>query len=127
MDLAFCAQYVTRSLWSGRVPIYSDLLSAWYASESFGGALPILEASIGVLLFISISVSGVLLLRGHRFGVRLVYAQFPFRFILYVPSLFFIPWLTQLMLPQVADLIGFVLIITTEILKIWSLQQWQAR
>ena len=68
MDLAFFAQYVAFSLWSGRVPIYSDLLSARFTIESFGGALPRVVASIGFMLYISIPVSGVLLLRSHRFG-----------------------------------------------------------
>ena len=123
MDLAFFAKYMVLSLWSGRVPIYSDLLSAWYTSESFGGWLPIVGASIGFLLYISIPISGVLLLRSHRFGVRLAYAQCPFRLILFTPSLFFIPWLARLMPPQLVVGTAIVLIITTEILKLWSLHR----
>lgn len=125
MDLAFFARYVALSLWSGRVPIYSDLLSAWYTTESFGSALPIVVASMGFILYISIPVSAVLLLRAHRFGVKLAYAQFPFRLIAVVPSLFFIPWLTGLMPPLVAVISGIVLIISTEILKLWSLHRQQ--
>jgi len=126
MDLAFFARYVTISLWSGRAPIYSDVASAWYTTESFGSALPIAAASIGFILYVSIPVSGVFLVRSHRFGLRLAYAQLPFRLIAVVPSLFFIPWLTRLMPPPIAVATGIVLIITTEIFKLWSLhlQQW---
>ena len=127
LDLAFFAFYVTSSLWSGRVPIYSDMLNAWYNSNAFGGALPIMAASIGLLLHLSIPVSGVLLLRGHRFGVYIANVQFPFRVITVKPSLFFILWFTPLLSQQVAVVFGLLLIITTEVLKLWSLRQQQAR
>jgi len=127
LDLAFFAFYVTRSLWSGRTPIYSEVLSAWYTSESFGGALPIMAASIGLLLYLSIPVSGVLLLRGHRLGVYIANVQFPFRIITVTPFLFFILWLTALLPQQIAVVAGIVFIITTEVLKLWSLRHQQAR
>jgi hypothetical protein len=123
LDLGFLARYVTFSLRSGRVPFYSDLLSASYTAQSFDGALPVAAASIGFILYISIPISGVLLIRSHRLALSLAYAQFPFRLIAVVPSLFFIPWLTRLIPSQVAVVTGIVLMIATELLKLWSLRQ----
>ena len=127
LDLAFFTFYVTSSLWSGRVPIYSDMLSAWYNSKSLGSALPFVAACSGLLMYLSIPVSGVLLLRGHRFGVYIANVQFPFRVITVKPSLFFILWFAPLLPQQMAVVFGILFIITTEVLKLWSLRQQQAR
>jgi hypothetical protein len=58
LDLVFFAWYVTKNIWAGSVPIYSDLRTSWHTAITFGGSLPTMVASLGGILYVSILISG---------------------------------------------------------------------
>ena len=112
-------------LWKGRVPIYSDLHSAWSTATSFGSLAPgFVIASLATVLYISIPLSGTLLYQRNTFGAVLAYIQFPFRLAFVLPSLFFITWIVAPLQPLS---LSVSLIVVTELLKLWSLRSWQTR
>jgi hypothetical protein len=127
LDLSFFGWFVGKSLLAGRVPIYSDLRRAGEIATSFGDPFPIEVAAVGTIIFISLPVSGTLLCLRKHFGVVLAYAQFPFRLAFAVPSLFFIPWLMAPLPLQIAIPVYIVLIVSSELFKVWSLWFWERR
>ena len=127
LDLGFFGWFVGTSLLAGHVPIYSNLRSAEEAATSFGSLFPIAVTALSTILYVSVLVSGTLLCLRKDFGVVLAYAQFPFRLAFVVPSLFFIPWLVAPLPHRIAVAVSIVMIVGSELFKLWSLWFWQRR
>ena len=121
LDLSFIGWVVGGSLLAGRVPIYSNLLRASEIAISFENSFPVVVTALSIILYVSIMVSGTLLYRRKPLGAMLAYAQLPFRVALSVPSLFFIPWLLAPLPLQFTVAGGIVLMIGSELFKLWSL------
>jgi hypothetical protein len=127
LDLGFFGWYVGTSLWAGHLPIYSNLRSAGETATSFSSLLPVVIAAVAALLYVSIPMSGAFLCLRKELGAVLAYIQFPFRLALWVPSLFFIPWLLVPLDQRIAFVTGIGVVVFTELLKLWSLWVWRSR
>ncbi|MCX2900425.1 hypothetical protein [Pseudomonas mandelii] len=94
MDLIFIAWVCVSNFLDGKIPLYSDIQSYVRLSaeqEWVGGVL----LSLSIVLNISIVISMVVFFRCMKQARYLVCVQTPFRLLLVVPSLPFIPMLVK--------------------------------
>lgn len=93
LDLAAIGWYVGFNLVKGEIPFYSDIVTAKSTSISFGAPMPLIIVSISLFLYLTLVFSGILLLKGSKYGAILSYFQCPFRLLTLMPiSLFFLTW-----------------------------------
>lgn len=93
LDLAVIGWYVGFKIVKGEIPFFSDLLAAKSTSISFEAPMPIIFVSISLFLYLTLLISGILLLKGNKYGAILSYIQCPFRLLTMIPiSLFFPTW-----------------------------------
>lgn len=91
LDLTFIGWYICFNIVKGNIPFYSDFVSAKSISISFGAPMPTIMASTSLFLYFTLFISGILLLKGNKYGAILSYFQCPFRLITWMPiSLFFL-------------------------------------
>jgi hypothetical protein len=123
-DLSFIALYVVQSTIKGRFPIISDIGSGFKSAEGFGVQNIKYIVVLGSLLFVSILVSGLLLLMKNKIGAILVYIQTPIRIISVTPSLYFIFWPLKY-IPQMSGVvIAIILFVITEGIKLINTISW---
>jgi hypothetical protein len=124
-DLAFFAIYTISSFASGEVPFCSNFTQAINNIKNFGNSwsfIAITFLSIG--LYLSIPISGILLILRKRMGALLAYCQTPFRIGMVAPSVYFIFWLIG-RIEETPLIIGALIAILSEIIKIYTLIKWQ--
>ncbi|KAF1068806.1 MAG: hypothetical protein GAK45_01265 [Pseudomonas citronellolis] len=129
MDLFYIGRFLYLNIESGRVPLYSDLLSFLQVQASYGGLMPVFMFGASVLLNLSVLVSCACLLGGWRAGFWITCLQTPLRLYFAMPSLAFLPWLIRYlgwhigagMLALMALLVGL------EALKLVSLYPWRTQ
>jgi hypothetical protein len=93
MDLAALGWYMVFNIVKGRIPFYSDIITAKATSVSFEAPMPSILTFISLFSYLSLIFSGYLLIKRNRFGALLSYFQCPFRLLSFIPiSLFFITW-----------------------------------
>ncbi|QXI38077.1 hypothetical protein [Pseudomonas xantholysinigenes] len=119
LDAIYILNYIVRELLQGDFPFYTDALSALNIIEDHGGYAAVLMA-FGWGLQLSVFASCVLLLRGSRWGRRLVWLQLPFRLFLLLPSasVLFIYLGSHF---SRASVTFFLLVVASELAKVWSL------
>ena len=87
----------------------------------------IIMAVLGILLYLSIIWSGLLLYNLKKQGVLIVYLQTPFRLFFVTPSLFFIFWPFPFLARNGINIetsIAICLVVFIEILKLLSVVYW---
>lgn len=119
LDALYILNFMLRRLLEGKLPFYSDTLSALKIIEDHGSYAAGLIA-IGWALQLSVFASCILLFCRSRWGERLVWLQLPFRLFLFLPSA-----------SVLFSYIGFhfssgsvaliVLVVASELAKVWSL------
>lgn len=93
LDLAAISWYFCMNFVEGKIPFLSDLVQANATSISFGSSMPLIVSSISLFLYLSLVLSGILLVKGLKYGAILSYIQCPFRLLAIMPiSLFFLVW-----------------------------------
>lgn len=87
-DLVYIGVYIEKNLMHGKIPIYSDILDAIATSQSFGNKFPLMLTIFGDIFYLTIIISGVLLISRNRWGRYLSYAQILPRMFFVIPSFF---------------------------------------
>lgn len=119
LDAFHVLRYCLLSWQEGRVPYRDD----WLRILSLTDELSISLTWVGWLggsLQLSIPVSGILLLAGHRLARYLAFAQIPLRLLLLYPSISFL----LLLAPSLPGALLLVLLCVSESLKGWSLWKY---
>lgn len=124
-DLAFFAIYTISSLANGAVPFYSNSIEAINNVKAFGNSWPFFAITLLSLgLYLTIPVSGILLILRKRMGALLAYCQTPFRLGMVAPSVSFIFWPIGRM-GETPLIISVIIAFLVEIIKILTLIKWQ--
>lgn len=120
MDLLALAGFVVVALMNHRVPFYDDVrdlmtLSAdhgWYGGLIFG---------LSMLLYLSLLLSLYLFFKNSRLAKPVAYVQIPFRLLLAVPSISFLPWLAAVF--GVTSIVMIIALkVASELIKFLTLQ-----
>jgi len=120
LDLLYFAYYVTAELSLGRIPFLTDFQASQAMAGTWRSAVPPVVTALSVLFVLSLLASGYALLLCRRYGRFLVYGQLPFRLLLVMPSVFFLPWLVRPLPPESAFVLLVVLVLCTEAWKAFS-------
>ena len=123
-DLAFFAIYTISSIFSGEIPFYSNLIDAINNIKNiFGDSWSFVVITfLSLALYISIPISGILLILRKRSGALLAYYQLPFRIAMVAPSMYFVFWLFGC-LGETPLIIAIPLFIIIEAFKIYTLNE----
>lgn len=119
LDVLYLLNYAMKSILQDRLPFYSDALSALKIFDDHGSYSAVFIA-LGWGLQLSLVASGILLLRRHKWGQRLVWLQLPFRLLLFVPSASVLFYYTA---PHflMGSTVFIALVVAAELAKVWSL------
>jgi len=131
-DLCSFGWYLGWKLFHGQIPIYYDIAKSIKSTTSFG--IPSLSTItfFSLILYLSLILSGVYLIKHHKAGAILSYIQTPFRLLgLVPPSIFFIIWPLKYIFENpkaIFAIITFVvLMLLSESLKLSSVIIWRRR
>jgi hypothetical protein len=92
-DLGSIAWFVGWNIVHKQIPFYHDIIQSHVTAASFGHPLPVVLTFISFICYISLILSGVLLMKRLILGAIVSYIQCPFRLLTFIPpSLFFIRW-----------------------------------
>ena len=92
-DLGSIVWFVGLSIFHKQIPFYHDIIQSHATATSFGTPLPAVLTYISIICYISLILSGVLLIKRRTLGAIVSYIQCPFRLLTFIPpSLFFITW-----------------------------------
>lgn len=130
LDLGAFAQYIIRQLSQAQIPFYHDIIKSFQVQLSFGAPSMMISPIISIVSYISLVFSGILLIKQHRVGATLGYIQTPLRMLAFIPpSVFFISWLLKVVFDGFDGIfkviILVILILTSEIMKLYSLMTWR--
>jgi len=127
-DLGSLIWYVGWRIYLGQFPFYYDLQQTAMIMRSTGDSLPVISCALSTLLYFSLALSGVLLIKKKISGAILGYIQTPFRLLILIPpSLFFIHWPWKYILDRPTFAFGFFLLLASEIFKVATLIIWHRR
>lgn len=121
LDIFYILWVLIAAVLASKIPFYTDLKLAYGTAFSYENNMPIYGAWIVLLLNLSILMSGVLLIQHKYAGVVVSCVQFPFRLFLFMPSIFFLPFIIKNIFFIESIWIVYMLIIFTEIYKLFSL------
>lgn len=123
LDILYIAIYMLAAIAGGKVPFFSHLQASHLFVKSYGNSIPMVMTGLSLILVMSIAGSGYALSTGRRIGRLLVYWQFPFRLLLVMPSVFFLPMLCR-PLRKVYGVIALMLLaLGTEVWKLISVRR----
>lgn len=88
MDLLYMGIYAAQHFVHGKIPIYSDVVDSIATSQSFGNEFPLVLTICGDILYLTILISGLLLISRNRWGRYLSYVQIVPRLFFVIPSFF---------------------------------------
>jgi hypothetical protein len=121
LDFLYLIYYTLGSVIARKSPLLGDVQHSVNLSDRMDMGLPIILTIVSLLLIVSMVVSCYSLLKGIRYGRMIVYGQLPFRLILVMPSIFFIPLLLKPFVkplvaphPHVTIAILMLLVVSTE-------------
>ena len=129
LDLSSLGWYIGWRICHMQVPFYHDISESLRNTTSFGLQSLSIITIISLLLYISLAVSGVLLIRKNRIGATISYIQAPFRLLTLIPpSIFFILWPLKYTFSNpkavTAIITLVVLVLLSEALKLYSVITW---
>lgn len=129
LDLLCITWYVGMNIYRDNLPIVHDIVQGSITIKTFGFPNLIFFSYIGVLLYVSPILSGILLILQKKAGLIISYIQTPFRLIMIIPpSIFFILWpLNDSFEKSLLLWFGFTLVFISEIIKISTLIVWNKR
>ena len=114
------------NIYYGKFPLINDIEKIADTSASFG--LPYLSifSYLAILVYASLILSGVYLVKKKKLGAILSYIQTPFRLLFIIPpSIFFILWPLGYFSDKPQIVLGLVLVLLSEILKVFTVASWQ--
>ena len=62
-DIVFICLYTIKSAINGNVPFVTDLANAKNITASFGNSMPIVLVGLGIVVYVSILINGIILLK----------------------------------------------------------------
>ena len=129
LDLLCIVWYVGMNIYRGNLPIVHDIVQGSKTIKTFGFPNLIFLSYIGILLYVSPLLSGILLILQKKAGLIVSYIQTPFRLTMIIPpSIFFILWpLNDSFKKSLLLWFGFTLVFISEIIKISTLIVWNKR
>ena len=125
-DFAAIAWYMGWNIYYGKFPLINDIEKIADTSASFG--LPYLSifSYLAILVYASLILSGVYWVKKKKLGAILSYIQTPFRLLFIIPpSIFFILWPLGYFSDKPQIVLGLVLVLLSEILKVFTVASWQ--
>lgn len=117
-DVIYIALYVVSSVREGRLPYFTDFAATIQNLVSHGGIITGIMIGLSWLLQLSIIFSAVLLLLNSSKARLFCFIQTPFRLLFMVPS---VPIITCVVGGVYGTIIFLVLLMLSEILKVYSL------
>ena len=130
LDLCSLAWYLVLRLAQGKIPFLYDLARTINVAGSFESSIPMILATISCVLYLSLAVSGILLVTQRRSGTVLGFIQIPFRLLMFIPpSLFFITWPLKYAPGRTTfGIVMFIILVfCSEALKTISLVTWHKK
>jgi hypothetical protein len=145
LDLACLGWYVGWRIIHGQIPFYHDISRSMELNTIFGSPSWSIITVFSIVLYLSLLISGTYLLKHNRIGAILCYIQTPFRLLMLIPpSIFFIVWPLKYIFnlesirsavlkhsPYSLDIVAFiavtVLMLLSEILKLYSVISWHRK
>ena len=135
LDLCSISWYIGVSFFKGGVPFYGDIAMAKNTAVSFGHPLPIILSSIGLVMYVTLIPSGILLVKQNKYGAIISYIQTPFRLLLgfLPPSIFFIHWPVRHIIDVketsklILGIIIVSLVLISEIPKLYTVIKWHKK
>ena len=129
-DLIALTWYLGWRVQNGQIPFYYDVSKSMQNASAFGIPSLSLFSIISLVLYVSLALSGVLLIKQNKYGAVVSYIQTPFRIFTFIPpSIFFIIWPLKYIVddPKAIFVIitGIILIMLSETLKVYSVTKWQ--
>lgn len=125
LDLCCVSWYIGANIYNYKIPFYSDILQATQVTKNFGQPNLVIISYLYIPIFLSLIFSGVLLIKQSISGVIVAYIQTFFRVIAFLPiSLFFLTWFPKYIFHKPPLILGIVLILFSETLKLWTLIDW---
>jgi hypothetical protein len=124
-DFAAIAWYLGWNLYIGKFPLINDIEKIADTSASFG--LPYLSifSYFAILIYASLILSGVYLVKHNKIGAIVCYIQAPFRLLFIIPpSIFFIGWPLGYFSNKPNIVLGILLVFISEIIKVISVSFW---
>lgn len=120
MDIFYVIRFIWLNIEQGRVPLVDDIMIFGYINSEYGGGFWVLFMFVmSLVLSFSILISAILLIVGWSKVRYFIFAQIPFRLLLVIPSISFMPWvLKQLHVSSVFIFIIFLFL--SEIVKFFS-------
>lgn len=88
-DIAYILWRAVKDILEAKVPFLGSLAESLSAAAGFGQTSILVLTAVGVVVTLSIILSGPLMLALNRFGVYISLIQFPFRVTLLIPPTFF--------------------------------------
>lgn len=125
LDICNIAWYIGICIYKFRVPFYSDILLATQSTRNFGFPSLVIISYLYIPIFLSLIWSGILLIKQRTFGAILAYIQTFFRLIAFIPaSIFFILWPLKYIFDKPPVILGFLLVLISEAIKLWTVISW---
>lgn len=122
LDMLYVGVYVSVALAKGEMPFVEDVAAIVQILKVFDQIGGTVIVSLYVMLFMSLAVSGVLLLLTKPVGKVIAYAQTPFRLLFIMPSFSILGFAAFYFEASTAVLVtGLVL---SEVSKVGSLLRW---
>lgn len=129
LDFCSVGWFIVWSIFHGNVPFYTDIIASINTAKSFENPMPIIMTFIGIIIILSLVVSGFLLIKGKPIASKLVYFQTPLRLIVFKPSVFFIAWPVKYLFNNsetyFAITVLLILFLLSESLKVYSVFVWR--
>ena len=125
LDFAAIAWYMGWNLYHKKFPLINDIEKIVDTSASFG--LPYLSifSYIVILIYASLILSGVYLVKHNKIGAIVCYIQTPFRLVFIIPpSIFFITWPLGYFFDKPHIVLGIILVLISEIIKLFTVAFW---
>lgn len=124
-DLLDIVWYMGWNIYHGKLPIANDVQLIIEKTTSFGLPSLMYVAFFWMLIYFSLLASGFYLIKRKRAGAIISYFQTPFRLIVVItPSIFFILWPLRYLFDKPPVFIGIILIILSELCKLFTVIQW---
>ena len=121
LDLCCVAWYIVENIYQCHIPIYSDIAKSVQETRILGHPSRVIIFYLWIPIFLSLVVSGILLIKQRLSGVIIAYVQTFFRLIAFIPpSMFFILWFSKYIFDKPPAILGFLLVLISESLKLWT-------
>ena len=130
LDLCSFSWYIGIRFYKGSIPFYSDITMAQDTALSFGHPFPVIWTTISLIMYASLILSGILLVKQNKYGAIISYIQTPVRIGQMHPSIFFILWPLKYVFDieaiskPILFIVGFALILLSEVPKLYTVIKW---